>query len=236
MRRFLCHLPIIFIVILSIPASVYGWSCEDKDSDGHYAISAKCPPGDDCNDNDPSVYPGATEICDNKDNNCNGETDEGLSTDADGDGHYTPGSCKTPNDDCNDNDPTVYPGATELCDGKDNNCDGQVDEGYAVGAPCTAGIGACERQGILICSGDGTGTVCSATPGEPSPEICDGIDNNCNGIIDDNCQNVCPVPPLTPLTDPLALRMEAGESVIMEGLTQAMQNVVDCFDDKIFNA
>ncbi len=75
----------------------------------------------------------SSEICDRIDNNYNGETDEGLSTDADGDGHYTPDSCKTPNDDCDDNDPTVYPCAKEICDGKDNNCDGVGD--YPPGVP-----------------------------------------------------------------------------------------------------
>lgn len=98
------------------------------------------------------------------------------------------------------------------------------------------GTGACERQGILVCSADGAGTICNATPGEPSPEICDGIDNNCNGIIDEDCQRECPVPPLTPLTDPLALRMEGGETVIMEGLTQAMLTAVNCFRNAVTRA
>ena len=53
---------------------------------------------------------------------CNG-------TDADGDGHYTLDSCKTPHDDCNDGDATIYPGAEELCDCKDNDCDDTIDEG-----------------------------------------------------------------------------------------------------------
>jgi RHS repeat-associated protein len=51
-------------------------SCEDKDGDGHYAFSSACPEGDDCDDNDPDIYPGAGELCDGKDNNCSGEVDE----------------------------------------------------------------------------------------------------------------------------------------------------------------
>lgn len=226
----------ILVFILFIPAIAYGWGCKDRDGDGHYGISPYCPEGRDCNDRDPAVYPGAKELCDGKDNNCDGQVDEGLSTDADGDGHYAIGSCKQPADDCNDNDPAVYPGAPEICDGKDNNCDGQVDEGFFVGAICMVGIGACERQGILVCSADGAGTICNATPGQPSPEICDGIDNNCNGIIDEDCQRECPVPPLTPLTDPLAIRMEGGETVIYEGLTQAMLTAVNCFRNAVTRA
>ncbi|MBI4822989.1 MAG: putative metal-binding motif-containing protein, partial [Nitrospirae bacterium] len=52
--------------------------CEDKDNDGRYAVSEYCPEGDDPYDNDLTVYPGAPELCDNKDNNCDGETDEGC--------------------------------------------------------------------------------------------------------------------------------------------------------------
>lgn len=98
----------------------------DKDGDGHYPLGSCAEPADDCDDNDSTVYPGATEVCDNKDNDCNGEVDEGVGADADGDGHYPPDSCKTPNDDCDDGDPATYPGASEICDGKDNDCDGEA--------------------------------------------------------------------------------------------------------------
>ena len=73
------------------------------------------------------------EICgDGKDNNCNGQIDEGCAVceDKDGDGYYAYNAVSCPQgNDCNDNDATIYPGVTEKCDGKDNNCDGQVDEG-----------------------------------------------------------------------------------------------------------
>ena len=82
-----------------------------------------------CDGTDPNNLPGNLEICDGLDNNCNGIADEGLSTDADGDGHYTLTSCLTPNDDCDDSNPNTYLGAPEICDGLDNNCDGQADEG-----------------------------------------------------------------------------------------------------------
>jgi alpha-tubulin suppressor-like RCC1 family protein len=117
--------------------------------------------------------------------------------DADKDG-YTDGttkvSCENPSDeyvssaklgDCNDNDPNINPGKTEICDGKDNNCNGQIDEGFNLGQSCSVGVGECARTGQYVCKADGTGTECNATPGTPTPEICDGKDNDCDGYIDE---------------------------------------------------
>jgi hypothetical protein len=167
-----------------------------------YVLSAK---SGDCNDNDPNINPGKAEICDGKDNNCNNQIDEGVLLvfykDSDKDG-YTDGttkvSCSKPSDeyvssatsgDCNDNDPNMNPGKTEICDNKDNNCNGQIDEGFNVGQSCSVGVGECARTGQYVCKADGTGTECNATPGKPTAEICDGKDNNCNGQIDEG--NVC---------------------------------------------
>ena len=97
--------------------------CLDNDGDG-YAQDV------DCNDNNPAINPGAAEVCgDGIDNNCNGETDEGCTTctDNDGDGFYAQANCGT-GVDCDDTDALIFPGADEKCNGKDDDCDGQVDE------------------------------------------------------------------------------------------------------------
>ena len=85
----------------------------DEDGDGYLAA-------EDCDDADASAFPGAEEICDGVDNDCNGATPDVFNLDGDA---YT---CV---DDCNDNDPNINPGQAEIgCDGFDNDCDGLIDD------------------------------------------------------------------------------------------------------------
>ena len=73
----------------------------------------------------------------------------------------------------------------ERCDGLDNNCDQAVDEIFKVGEACFAGTGPCRASGKTRCSATLMGVVCDATPGLPTPETCDMVDNDCNGKVDD---------------------------------------------------
>jgi hypothetical protein len=112
---------------------------KDADVDGFF-VDAGCGTAEDCNDNDDTIYPGATEVCnDAKDNDCDDLIDchdpdcsidptcDGC-TDLDADDFFAVAGCGTA-EDCNDNDDTIYPGATEIChNGKDDDCDGSKDE------------------------------------------------------------------------------------------------------------
>jgi MYXO-CTERM domain-containing protein len=109
----------------------------------------------------------AVETCNCIDDNCNGQVDEGLPTNACG----GPCGCAVP---------------AEICNGIDDNCNGRIDEGFNVGAACTNnGVGACLRNGLFACNASGNGTACDAPTVAPQPEICNGIDDNCNGQVDE---------------------------------------------------
>jgi hypothetical protein len=86
---------------------------------------------------------------------------------------------------------TATPGepSDEACDQLDNDCDGSTDEDFGVGQACTAGVGACRRRGVTECN-ENAEAVCNVAPGDPSAEECNGIDDDCNGEIDDGLE--CP--------------------------------------------
>jgi len=148
----------------------------------------------DCDENNEHVFPGAAEVCNTKDDNCNGQIDENapaamLWPDADGDGYYSTAT-GTPvmgcvglkgyaalGGDCAPSDPAVNPGVKEICNGKDDNCDGRVDE--RVRPQC--GTGWCARESTSCDPAD-------CTPGPPRAEECNFFDDDCDGEIDNNAR------------------------------------------------
>ena len=168
---------------------------------------------DDCDDTNPNINPGADELCDNIDNNCNAEVDENpidgstWYADSDGDGYgdsetsilacSQPDGYVTNSDDCDDTNPNINPDSDELCDNIDNNCNAEVDENPIDGSTWYAdsdgdGYGDSETS-ILACSQpDGYVTNsddCDDTNPNINPdsdELCDNIDNNCNAEVDEN--------------------------------------------------
>jgi len=155
-------------------ADEYTGECPDLDEDGY--TDEACG-GDDCDDSDPAVNPGAMEVCDNGiDDDCDGDIDgddsECSCLDSDADG-FSPVGGPCPPIDCDHNDPPTYPGAEELCDGADNDCDEIVpaDEADEDG------------DGWMVCSGDCDETDPAVNPG--AAEICDNwIDDDCDGLGD----------------------------------------------------
>ncbi|MAA79685.1 MAG: hypothetical protein CL916_10535, partial [Deltaproteobacteria bacterium] len=151
------------------------------------------------------MYPSSVEVCDGVDNNCDGSIDEGLTEDGffdlDGDGFGGAAStgCFDENlvqaqGDCDDQNEEIHPNAIEICDGIDNNCDGDIDEylietwfsdndGDGFGDSQMSYFGCQPPSGYVLDNQDCDDLDSMIYPG--AVEICDYLDNNCDGIIDE---------------------------------------------------
>ncbi len=185
-------------------------ACCNVDSTG----AMRC--GDDCNDSRPNVHPSLVEACDGLDNDCNSMVDEGVLRtfyrDADGDGFAVAATsdagagsmqgCVAPagytemRGDCLDSDGSVHPGAVEVCDPAmvDENCDGVTNPPSL--CDCVAGASrTCDAAGLVGACSSGTQqclsghwSVCSIAP---RAEVCNMLDDNCDGMTDEGVQTTC---------------------------------------------
>ncbi|MCK6516040.1 hypothetical protein L6R46_13390 [Myxococcota bacterium] len=177
----------------------------DADGDGFAAC-------EECDDTSRSVNPAATEICDDVDNDCDGEADVGAidaetwyqdaDADAYGDADFPVESCDAPegyaavSGDCDDLEASMNPGASEVCDGLDNDCDSVVDDnasdagtwysdrdndGYGDGATAKT---SCEQPTGTV-DNDGDCDDREPLAWTDAAEVCDEVDNNCDGSVDE---------------------------------------------------
>jgi hypothetical protein len=139
------------------------------------------------------VTPAATEACNGRDDNCDGTTDEGCPC-TDGDTQ----SCGSDVGECTPGMQTCAGGAwgacsgeivatAELCNGRDDDCDGMDDELFVdLGTDCDGTDADMCNEGMRICASDGASTICNDETGDTA-ETCNGMDDNCDGIVDEGC-------------------------------------------------
>lgn len=136
------------------------------------------------------VKVGSDEICDNKDNDCDGNTDEELTQECGSD----VGECQKGVQSCFAGGWLTCEGevqaSDEICDGLDNNCDSNTDEGFNIGDVCSNGVGECQVEGAIACVDNQT-SICNAVANPSADEICDGLDNDCDDSTDEELEGCC---------------------------------------------
>lgn len=162
----------------------------DEDSDGDTWTVEE----GDCDDTNVDIHPGVRDICDYLDNDCDGATDEGFGLIGEPCARWVL-ECRVEGvfvcsadglgEECDFSPPLIE---AERCDGIDNNCDGATDEDWPwLGVACESGFGECRTSGAWVCEPlFELSTFCDAHVPLGSPEICDGLDNDCDTETDED--------------------------------------------------
>jgi hypothetical protein len=189
----------------------------DQDNDGYchapvlkWGAGLSClSPEVDCDDDDPTIHPGAVELCDGINQNCNLKLDEGCDKDSDGYCINAPPesvahcylgiplpnsskcdavekSCPKGFHDCDDTNYTIHPGAPEVCNSFDDNCDAQIDEDFDNDQDGYCAEGAAVTPSCIVClagaPADCNDTFAAINPGADDLPDMVGVDQNCDGI------------------------------------------------------
>jgi hypothetical protein len=181
--------------------------CETPDADGDGADAIECG-GPDCDDSDPTRYPGNTEICDAEDHDEDCDPSTFGVRDQDGDGEPDATCCNTDEEgeqhcgiDCEDTLSGVNTSVPEVCNDRDDNCDGQVNEGAQrtfwpdadhdqLGDGSAEPMQGCDPPDDYVENSDDCDDTDPFQHRSTSPELCDLRDNNCNEEIDENTSAV----------------------------------------------
>ncbi|MCA9542642.1 MAG: putative metal-binding motif-containing protein, partial [Myxococcales bacterium] len=161
----------------------------------------------DCDDTSATVHPNAPELCDGRDNDCD-DSIPADEADADGDGY------SGEEGDCDDGDAAINPDAVEICDGEDNDFDGRIDEALAddpyIGVACQVGFGRCATPSVTGCVQDEPTCLTEVELGEAMDEICNELDDDCDGLTDEGVGEPVMARALAPGRNPVLARREDG--------------------------
>ncbi|HZV68439.1 MAG TPA: LamG-like jellyroll fold domain-containing protein, partial [Saprospiraceae bacterium] len=222
--------------------------CPDLDLDGYTAEQG------DCNDNNNAIHPGAPELCNGIDDDCDMLIDEGvlityyrdMDNDTYGNLNVTILACSPPSGyvanstDCNDNNVNIHPGATELCNDIDDDCDGSVDEGIPTNTyyqdadadgygNANVTIQKCNQPSGYVTNN----TDCQDHNAAIHPlatEGLNGIDDDCDGTVDEGATGI----PVTGITQPCFAFIEDSIKRFMTHYDIPAMNVVFGKNEKLY--